>query len=251
MANQISKMKTSIKLLLAALLVVAIALFVYNKMVIAEYRTAAYKDVYRYYTDLKFKDFDTINVNSVSAANVKFEQGPFRVRICPGGDEFTRLSQDKKTLSIDAVFKHGYQNNNNSYIVIIRCPKIAELRTNARYGTNGGFYIDTVVKNEWNMRKVWIEGFRQDSMVITEDYASRVFLINNKIGTLNASTGLSPASGSELNILDHNLFDEVNLNIGNKSTLLIGVVPKNKFKCELADSARMIVTGVSQNILKK
>ena len=251
MANQILKMKTSIKLLLAALLVVAIALFAYDKMMVTEYKTAAYKDAYRYYTDLKFKDFDTINVNSVSAANVKFEQGPFRVRICPGGDGFTRLSQHKKTLNIDAVFKHGYQYNNNPYIVIISCPKIAELRTSARYGTNGGFYIDTVVRNEWNMRKVWIEGFRQDSLTIREDFGSRVFLANNKIGNLNASIGLSPASGSQLNILDNNRFDSANLDIGNKSTLLINTVPKTKFKCQLADSARIVLTGVSQNILKK
>jgi len=251
MANQILKMKTSIKLLLAALLVLGIALFAYDKVVVAEYKTAAYKDAYRYYTDLKFKDFDTINVNSVSAANVKFEQGPFRVRLCPGGSDFTRLSQDGKTLSIDAVFKHAYQNSGYPYLVIISCPKIAELRTNARYGTNGGFYIDTVVRNEWNMRKVWIEGFKQDSMTIREDYASRVFLANNQVGNLNAAIGLSPASGSQLNILNGNRFDDLNLDIGNKSTLLINTVPKTKFKCQLADSARMVVTGASQNILKK
>lgn len=251
MANQILKMKTSIKLLLAALLVVGIALFAYDRMVIAEYNTAAYKDVYRYYTDLKFKGFDTINVNSVSAANVKFEQGPFRVRICPGGGDFTRLSQNGKTLNIDAIFKHEYQNNNNSYILIISCPKIAELSTNARYGTNGGFYIDTVVRNEWNMRKVWIGGFRQDSMIIREDYASRVFLANNQIGNLNAAIGLSPVSGSQLNILDNNKFDSADLSIGNESTLFINTVPKTNFKYQLADSARIILTGASLNILKK
>jgi len=251
MVNQILKMKTSIKLLLAAFLVVAIALFAYDKMVIAEYHTGTYKDAFRNYTDLKFKDFDTINVNSISAANVKFEQGPFRVRLCPGGDDFTRLSQDGKTLNINAVFKHAYQNNGYPYILVISCPKIAELKTNARYGTNGGFYIDTVVRNEWNMRKIWIEGFTQDSMVIREDYASRVFLSNNKIGNLNAAIGLSPASGSQLNILEKNQFGSVDLDIGNKSTLLINSVPKNNFKCHLADSARIILTGASQIILKK
>ncbi len=244
-------MKTSIKLLLAALLVIIVELFVYDMMVRTEYRAGTYKKPYRYYTDLKFKDFDTINVNSVSAANVKFEQGPFRVRMAPDADEFTRVSQQKKTLNIEAIFKHSFQNNFNAYILIISCPKIAELRTNARYGTNGRIYIDTIVKDQWNMRKVWIDGFKQDSLTISQDYGSRVFLSNNGIGVVKASIGLSPGSGSQLNISNDNHFDNVTLDIGNKSTLVIDNVPKSKFNYRLADSARVILTGAAQNIFKK
>lgn len=244
-------MKTSIKLLLAALLVVVVTLFAYDLMVRTEYRTGAYKKPYRYYTDLKFKDFDTINVNSVSASNVRFEQGPFRVRMAPGADEFTRVSQDKKTLNIEAVFQHSYQYNPNDYLLIISCPKIAQLKTSAWYGTNGKSYIDTIVRDPWNMRKVLVEGFKQDSLVIRQDYGSRIILSNNRIGFLKATIGLSPLSGSQLTILNDNQLDNVNFNIGNKSTLIISIVPKNKFNYQLADSARMILTGSAQNILKK
>jgi hypothetical protein len=218
-------------------------------MIQTEYRTGAYKNPFRYYTDLKFRDFDTINVNSASAANVRFEQGPFRIRLCPGADEFTKVSQHKKTLNIDAVFKHSYQNNPNSYILIISCPKIAELRTSARYGTNGGVFIDTVVKDEWNMRKVLINGFKQDRMIIRQDYGSRVYLANNGIGVLDAAIGLSNGSGSQLNILNSNQLDNTNLDIGNKSTLFIGSAPKNKFNYRLADSAKLILSGAAQNLL--
>lgn len=244
-------MKTSFKLLLVAVLVVVAALFVYDMMLRTEFRTGAYKTPYRNYTDLKFKDFDTINVKSVSAANVKFEQGPFRVRISPGVDEFTRVSQDKKTLNIEAVFKYGYQNNPNDYLLVISCPKIAQLKANAWYGTNGKSYIDTIVRDPWNMRKVLVEGFKQDSLIISQDYGSRVILSNNSFGVLKAAIGLSPLSGSQLTILNNNRLDNVNFNIGNKSTLIINSVPKNKFNYRLADSARMILTGSAQNILKK
>ncbi|MGZ3751274.1 MAG: hypothetical protein ACXVB0_19025 [Mucilaginibacter sp.] len=244
-------MKTSIKLLLSALLVVVVALFAYDKMVQTEYRSNAYKNPYRYYTDLKFKDFDTINVKSVSASNVLFEQGPFRVRISPGADEFTRISQNKRILDIEAVFKYGYQNNLNSYVVIITCPKIASLKTSAWYGTNGKFYIDTIVKDQWNMRKVLVEGFKQDSLVIAQDYGSRVFLSNNNIGYLKATIGLSNSSGSQLNILNNNHFENVDLEADNKSTLLINSMPKNKSILKIADSAQLILTGSARNILKK
>jgi hypothetical protein len=180
-----------------------------------------------------------------------FEQGPFRVRISPGADEFTRVSQDKKTLTVEAVFKHSYQNRPESYLVVITCPKIAKLKTNAWYGTNSNTYIDTIVRDPWNMRKVLVDGFNQDSLTISQDYGSRVFLSNNSIGVLNAAIGLSKYSGSQLNILSNNHFDNVTLDIGNKSTLLINYVPKNKFNLRLADSAKLILTGAAQNILKK
>jgi hypothetical protein len=244
-------MKTSIKLLLVALLVSVLSLFAYDMMIRTEYRSNAYKNQYRYFTDLNFKDFDTIDVRSVSASNVLFTQGPFRVRICPGADEYTRISQQKRTLDIRAVFKYAYQNNSYPYTVIISCPKIAELKTSAWYGTNGKSYIDTIVHDEWNMRKVWIEGFKQDSILIRQDYGSRVFISNSSINFLNAAIGLSEGSGSQLNILNNNRLGDVSLDIGNKSTLLINNTPKGKFNYRIADSARMIIKGSSQNILKK
>jgi hypothetical protein len=244
-------MRTSTKIWIATLALLAFSMVIYDLALRAEYRSGKYKIPFNDYTDLQFKDFDTINVRSASAANVLFEQGPFRVRIGPGAEEFTRISQDKRTLNIEAVFKHGFQNNQNPYVVIISCPKIAELRTSAWYGTNGTSYTDTVVHDEWNMRKVWVQGFKQDSLIIRQDYGSRVFLSNNNIAVLNAAIGLSNGSGSQLNILNTNHFGDVTLNIGNKSTLLINSIPKSKFNCRLADSARLVLTGAAQNILKK
>ena len=243
-------MRTSTKIWIATLALLAFSMVIYDLGLRAEYRSGKYKVPFNDYTDLQFKDFDTINVKSVSAANVFFEQGPFRVRIGPGAEEFTRISQDKRTLTIEAVFKHSFQNNQNAYTVVISCPKIAELRTSARYGTNGTSYTDTVVKDEWNMRKVLVQGFKQDSLVIRQDYGSRVFLSNNNIAVLNAAIGLSSGSGSQLNILNTNHFGNVTLNIGNKSTLLINSIPKSGFNCQLADSARLILTGAAKNILK-
>lgn len=244
-------MKTSNKLVISAVFLILASLFIYDLMLRTEFRTGTYKIPYRNYTELKFKDFDTINVKSVSAANVRFEQGPFRVRIAPRADEFTRVSQDKKTLNIEAIFKHDYESSPNDYLVIISCPKIAQLKTSAWYGTNGRSYIDTIVNDQWNMRKVLVNGFKQDSLTISQDYGSRVFLSNSRIGFLKAAIGLSPKSGSQLNILNNNQLDNINLNIGNRSTLIINSVAGSKFNYHLADSARVTLAGAALNILKK
>ena len=244
-------MKTSNKLILAALLLLVISLLSYDYLLKSEFLTGSYKNPYKNFITLKFKNFDTINVNSVSAANVKFEQGPFRVRMSPDASEFTRVSQQHRTLNIDAVFEYSYQNTPDPYILIISCPKIAELKASARYGTNGKIYIDTVVRDLWNMRKVLIDGFKQDSMTISQDYGSRVFLSNSSIGALKAVTGLSPESGPQLNLLNNNHFDKITLDIRNKSSVIINTVPKNKFNYRLDDSARIILNGAAQNIFKK
>jgi hypothetical protein len=244
-------MKTSNKLILAALLLLVISLFSYDYLLKSEFLTGSYKNPYKNFITLKFKNFDTINVNSASAANVKFEQGPFRVRISPDASEFTRVSQQHRTLNIDAVFEYSYQNTPDPYILIISCPKITALKASARYGTNGKIYIDTVVRDLWNMRQVLIDGFKQDSMTISQDYGSRVFLSNSSIGALKAVTGLSPESGPQLNLLNNNHFDNITLDIRNRSSVIINTVPKNKFNYRLDDSARIILNGAAQNIFKK
>ena len=74
-------MKTSNKLILAALLLVLISLFGYDYLLKEAYVSGRYKDPYRDFATLKFKNFDTVDIVSSTAANVKFVQGPFSVRI--------------------------------------------------------------------------------------------------------------------------------------------------------------------------
>ena len=242
-------MKTSIKLLVAALLVVVIALAVYNTMIHREYKTGVFRIPHRNFTDLNFKNFDTINVNSSTAVNVQFEQGPFRVRLAPGADEYARISQENHTLNIHAVFKYGYQNNPNTYLLIISCPKIARLSANGWYGTSGKIYIDTIVKDEWNMRKVWIEGFKQDSLHIDQDYASTVVLSNNTIGSVKAEVGRSTGSGSKIIVLKNNRFQHMDLDIRNKSRLLLDGAAISDLNYKLADSAKLVFSGSAQNLI--
>jgi len=244
-------MKTSNKLLAIALLIIVGSLFFYDMRVRADYLTGSFRIPFRDYSGLNFKDFDTVNVRSCTAVNVLFEQGPFGVKLAPGAESYARISQDGKTLNISAVFKHAFENNRNPYVVIVTCPTIAKLSTDGWYGTNGKSYIDTVVKDEWNMRKVWIEGFKLDSLRINQDYGSTVVLSGNTIGTLNVLTGKSPLSGSKLFVLQNNRFENANLDIRNKSKLLLEDANIGKLNYRLSDSAKLVLNGNAAHLINK
>ena len=244
-------MKTSTKFLAIALAIIAVSLCFYDLSVRAVYLGGSFRTPFKDYYDLNFKGFDTINVKSSTAVNVLFEQGPFRVRLALDAESFARISQDNKTLNISAVFKHGYENNRNAYLVLVTCPKIAKFNTDGWYGTNGKSYIDTVVKDEWNMRKVWVEGFKQDSLSISQDYGSTVVLSGNTIKALDVQIGKSPLSGSKLFVLKNNSFQSANLDIRNKSKLLLEDAQIGKLNYRLSDSAKLVLNGNAAHLINK
>ena len=241
-------MKTSNKLIAAAFLLILVSLFVYARLLNAEYISGRYKDPYRDFVTLKFKDFDTVDVNSTSAVNVKFIQGPFSVRIDTDAMDFTKIEQQGNTLKIGAAFKGDYIQNPSRYIVVISCPKLAEVNANAIFKAKDKQIIDTVLR-EWNMRQNLIEGFKEDSLSIRQYYGSSIILSGNHIRTLNAVVGLNPLSFSKIVILNNNLFQQATIDVLNRSKIqLDGKVIKN-LKYYLADSAQMVLTGAAQNLM--
>jgi hypothetical protein len=244
-------MKTSNKLILAALLLVILALIGYDLFLRAEYLSGRYKDPFSGYTALKFKNFDTVDLVSSTAANVKFVQGPFSVKIDPIALEYVRLTQNGTRLKINAVYETNFQYNPHPYILVVTCPKLASLNTNARYVANHKQVIDTAAREDWNMRKVLIDGFKQDNLSINQDYGSTVVLSNNHIVSIKAVTGTSPGSGSRTVILKGNRFKNAAFDIRNKSQLLLNDTVAHNLSYHLADSTKLILTGAAQYIFKK
>src|SRR5882757_6345842 len=74
-------MKTSNKLTIAAILFILVSLVYYDLMLKASYLSGTYRDQFKDYTILNFKDFNSIDLGASTAANIIVEQGPFRVRI--------------------------------------------------------------------------------------------------------------------------------------------------------------------------
>ncbi|WP_295677350.1 hypothetical protein [uncultured Mucilaginibacter sp.] len=244
-------MKTSYKLVFAGIILVLISLVWYDFLLKGAYVSGKYKDPYNSFVDLKFKDFDTVDLVSSTAVNVKFVQGPFKVRIDSNFSPYTRIKQIGKKLRINAVFEDGYLSDPSTYTLVISCPHLSTINTDATYKANGKHVTDTVVRDDWRMRQVLIEGFKQDSLTINQDYGCTVILANDHFQTVNANIGKKEKSGSNLVILENNQIQKANLAILNTSKLILNNAQIGDMNYHLADSAKLILTGKAQNLLKK
>jgi hypothetical protein len=244
-------MKTSTKLIAAAIFLLLIALFTYDYLLKQEYLTGSYKIPYKNYTLLKFKDFDAADVLSSTAANVKFVQGPYSVKIDADALSYTSVKQIGNRLVITTTFEGEYRYNPYDYILIISAPNLIEVNTTATYKKNKGAQTvtDTIVREDWHMRQVLIEGFNEDSINVKQNYGSTVVFSNNHIRTLNAIVGASDSSGSKLIIQKNNRINQAGINVLNRSTFLLDGNAIHNLKYNLADSAKITFTGSSQNII--
>ena len=247
--HQTATMKTSNKLILTAIFLVLISLLVFDYNLKEQYESKSYQDPDNGLVALPFKNFRAVDLNASTAANVKFIQGPFSVKADKYTLDFVQVTQHNGRLQIDASFEHGYMGNSSPYILLISCPKLSEINASAFYTAAKKQVIDTVVREDWNMRQVLIDGFIEDSLTIKQSYGSTIVLNNNHIRVLNALVGINDKSGSKLTILKNNQFDEAKINVFNQSRFLLNGNAIKSLKYRLADSAKIIATGEAQYLL--
>lgn len=242
-------MRTSNKFVSLALLLILLSLVVYDLLLRAEFRSGRYKDPYRNYATLEFKNFDALDLHSATVANVKLVQGPFTVRVDKYALDYVKVKQKGRRLQIDAAFDGSYRGNQNPYVLVISCPKLVELNTGASYRANDEWVTDTIYRPDWIMRKVMMDGFTQDSLCIRQDYGSCVVLANDHIRSLRAVIGKSEASGSNLIIQRSNRFQQAALEVGHNSKLELDSATIDVLKYKLGDSAKLVVSGRAQYLL--
>ncbi|MFL5747696.1 MAG: hypothetical protein ACJ751_23670 [Niastella sp.] len=242
-------MKTSNKIILAAVLITLVCLVGYDLLLKAEYMSGDYKIPYKSYVNLPWKDFDIVEVNSSTAVNVQFVQGPFSVKIDGYALEYTTIRQQGKTLQITAGFENKHLWDPQPYLILISCPMLTKVYANATYYVNKHPITDTIEKEGWNMRKVLIDGFKQDSLSIEQDYGSTVKLENNNIRSIHAAIGKSNGSGSHIILEKSNQFDNASLEIGHRSNLELGNCLIHHLDYHLSDSAKLIISGSAHELL--
>lgn len=240
-------MKTSNKLITLVLLLTLVALVAYDFLLKAEYLTGDYKIPFKNYIQLPFKNFDAVEVNASSTANVKFVQGPFSVRIEDNARDYVKVIQTDNRLKIDANFENSFRYSPNEFILVIACPKLLELITGATYHIDNIGTTDSLVP-DWNIRQTSVEGFKQDSLNIIQDYGSSVTLVDNNIRTLHALVGKSEKSGSKLIIKKSNQFQAADLDIRHLSKLELENATIPGLSYQLADSAKIIISGNAQEL---
>lgn len=240
-------MKTSSKIFIAALVFLVLCILGYDYLLKKEFNTGRYKDVYSYYIPLKFKNFNTLDINASQIANVKLVQGPFSVKMDPDARGYATIKQTGERLQIDVTFDGSQYYNHAAYLLLISCPVIKSVNASAFVTDKNQKKIDTVANEGWNGRNVLIEGFKQDSLTITQNYGSQILLANNTIGSLNATVGQSPLSGSILTVLEDNRFENANLQIMNRSKLILKQARIKNLHYSLADSTHLVLNGAAKN----
>jgi hypothetical protein len=244
-------MTTSNKLIFAAVVLTVGLLVWYDLGLKAEYLSGNYKIPYSDYATLNYTGFDIVDLKASTAANVKFVQGPFSVRLDNNARDYVVVKQQDNRLVIDAVFERNYLWNQNPYVIVISCPTLTKLITDATYRADNHIVTDTIVRDIWTMRQVLIEGFRQDSLRIEQDYGSTVVLAGNKIRSLRADIGKSAGSGSKIIVKPGNEFQDATLDIGHRSKFILDNSDIHNLVYHLADSAELIVNGRSQHLINQ
>ncbi|MFD1872411.1 hypothetical protein [Hymenobacter bucti] len=235
-------MKNSSKFLLAAVLVLLASLTAYNMALRTEYYLGAYKDPLRGYVDLGFKNFTTVAVPASGVVGVKIVSGPFQVRLNPRAAEYVQVRQQGSQLVVTAAFPDSRRFFGPAATVLISCPHLAALTTDAVYQASGK---QVVGKNFWNAEQVLVQGFRQDSLAVRADRGSRVELAGNYLGYLGAGAGPSLGSHTQLQLNADNRIAAADLTLGHQSELILNNLAIPQLKYHVADSAKVTLGGAA------
>ena len=243
-------MKISNLLVIIAVFVTFATLLTYDLFVRSVYASGVYKIPYYNYKTLSYTGFESIDVSSSTVANVKIIPGAFSVRIDPDARDYVLVSQLGKKLSIAVKFPGNYLGNGDDYTLVISCPVLRELSANATYEVGTRVVTDTTVVDHWRVRNILVEGFREDSLSIFQDYGSSVILKNNTISSVDAKIGKSPDSGSDLTLDTGNHFHYCQVMAENRSRLILENTRIDSLDYTIGDRARVIVAGNAQHLLK-
>jgi hypothetical protein len=235
-------MKNSTNYLLAALLVLLASLTAYNMALRTEYRAGTYKDPLRGFAALNFKNFDEITIPAASTITVKIVAGPYAVHLGPDATEYVHLRQQGRQLLVEASFPSHHEYLGNRPLLVISCPRLTTLRTDAVYRQAGQPQVD---KQYAGGHLVQVLGFRQDSLTVVADHASRVELAGNKLGLLHAEAGASPGSHTALQVGSDNHIAAASFRINHQGELLLDNTAIAQLRHQFGDSAKVTLTGTA------
>lgn len=244
-------MKTSNKLALFGLVVILGAIVWFDLIIRSAYFAGDYKNAFREFEQLNFKNFNAIRLNASTAANIIVKQGPFDIKIEPYGKNYIKLTQKDSTLQIDVAFNGSYLNPRFDYVMLITCPKLLKFDADARYMAGSEQVTDTIAGADFRWRPSIISGFKQDSLAITATHASNIILTGNNMKSLKAVVGANEGSASDITVTGDNRFEKADLKMLNKSRLRLQGGNITNMKYELADSAQLIVNGAARKLTNK
>ncbi|WP_432328209.1 hypothetical protein ACRQ5D_34480 [Mucilaginibacter sp. P25] len=244
-------MKTSTMFCIAAASVLIMSLMIYDNVLKAALLNRNYTDEYACYKNLSFKNFDAFEIPASQIANIKFIQGPYGIKIAPGAIKHVQIQQNGTQLQIGVKKGSPIFLNNDSFLLIISCPRIISINISSMSVRDGQLIIDTTADESPKGHYSLIKGFKQDSITILQNYGSQVVLAGNHISFVKAVVGQSFRSASKITILEDNHFEYANLQILNRSKLVLRNAEITDLNYHLADSSQLVVNGAANNSLIK
>ncbi len=233
-------MKTSNKLMVAAVALVLGSLATYDAALRAEYRTGHYQDPLYNYQALGLRNFDKVTVPAAGVLNVKIVAGPFGVHINKEAAKYVRVSQQGERLAVALAYAEEWKWLGRTEAVVISCPRLAELATEGTYTVAGKPQFDKLQAGG----HVLVQGFRQDSLRLQQDRSSEIELKGNTLGWLWARAGTRAGSESRLTIASDNGIQAADLTIAHRGHLdLATAIPRLRY--QFSDSAAVVLTGAA------
>jgi hypothetical protein len=240
-------MKTSNKLLLAAVLLLSAYCVASAFALKAEYLKGDYKSRFYRMKQLNFAGFDAVEADIPNTA-ITIEQGAkFAVWITNDLPDI-ETGQKNKTLTINnkpgTKPSYGYGSS-----VIIICPQLVSLKLGKQLSKQEKLAIATQI--DPYIRKIdgsynTISGFKQKSMTVEINNATTLQLQQTNIDKLNAF-----ANRGNLSVEGPNIIDTANFDIGAYNSLEINYADIKNPTYKLANTAKITVSGQSLHLLRK
>jgi hypothetical protein len=238
-------MKTSNKLVLAALVAVFVALGFYNNALRAEYHAGVFRDPLRNYVTLPLRDFDALHVQAASLTSVRIQPGPYSVRVYQPLTDVLQVQQRGRQLTLGVNFPGEFQPRflgSREPAIIITCPSLTALRTDATYAVKGA--SQTNQAQPWGDCRVLVQGFTQDSLLIQADNGSLVELRDNTLQRLRVVAGHTNGV-PVVRFHTGNHIQQARLAMGGKSKLVLEELAIADLRYQFADSATATLPGRS------
>ncbi|GAB2848555.1 hypothetical protein [Hymenobacter ruber] len=231
-------MKTSNKLLVAAVALVLGSLATYDAALRAEYRTGHYKDPLHNFTQQASTGFDAVEVPAGLYFRVKVEAGPAGVWVNKEATEYVRIRQHGRTLAVTLTDPKEEHFLGGQPHVIIHCPQLQQLTTDAPYPA-------AQRKDHQNSPggEVVVRNFNQDSLRVNQRWAGTVTLESNNLRQLRAVAGAA-GSASTLEVAGNNNIQAADLAINHQSRLALKTrIPQLRY--QFSDSATVTFGGAA------
>ena len=244
-------MKTSTKLLLLAVIILFGTTAAYDFALRENYLMYYYNKPFREYTKLEFKDFDTIEIVASNVLNTEIiRSDTFDVRL-HNWLSGAKITQKGKRLIINCeTEKYNYQDGNSKPALLIKCPALKEVKTDARIFLNGRQQIlKSILPSDVTGGKVVIRGFKQDKFSLVMNNASTVYLKGNSFKFLYANIGIHVSSRSSINIDYSNSIESADIDLQNNSVMSLNNIYIKNFKYKLSDSTQVSLNGISLRLL--